>query len=153
MTPEAWQELCALLKECGVESGSFPEDSLDLHQHLAQINGISMEESLEWLARKFGILPFNPIRANCSTRAENVFRRLAPQPCDPEVEPWIPFGTLGPVVLFAHYNPACTLLWEVPVELIIPVLIPQSKYEILHRDFMGRLEIPVSYTHLTLPTN
>ena len=141
MTPEVWQELCALLKEGGIESGSFPEDSLDLHQLLAQINGVSPEESLEWLARKFGILPFNPIRANCSTRAENVFRRLAPQACAPEVEPWIPFGTLGPVVLFAHYNPACTLLWEVPVELIIPVLIPQSKYDILHRDFMGRLEI------------
>jgi type II secretory ATPase GspE/PulE/Tfp pilus assembly ATPase PilB-like protein len=141
MTPQAWQELCAVLKEGGIEPGPMPEESLDLHQHLAQVNGVSADEALEWLARQFGILPFNPVRANCSTRAENVFRRLAPQPGDPEMEPWIPFGTLGPLVLCAHYNPACTQLWEVPVELIIPVLIPQSKYEILRRDFMGRLEI------------
>ncbi|MEI6492683.1 MAG: ATPase, T2SS/T4P/T4SS family, partial [Verrucomicrobiota bacterium] len=141
MTPEAWQELCTVLKEGGIEFGSAPDDEADLHQHLAHINGVPQDEALEWLARNFGILPFNPVRANCSTRAENAFRRLAPQPSDPESEPWIPFGTLGPLILCAHSNPSCTLLWEIPVELIIPVLIPQSKYEILRRDFMGRLEI------------
>jgi len=74
---------------------------------------ISQDEALEWFARKFGILPLNPVRANCSTRAESAFRRLAPQPGDPEVERWIPFGTLGPLVLCAHYNPACTQLWDI----------------------------------------
>ena len=142
MTPQAWQELCAVLKEGGIEHGPMPDEAMEIHQHLAQVNGVSADEALEWLARQFGILPFNPVRANCSTRAENVFRRLSPQPGDPEAEFWIPYGTLGPLVLCAHYNPACTQLWEIPVELIIPVLIPQSKYE-----------IPVSYTHLTLPTN
>ena len=141
MTPEAWQELTAALKEGTIEAGSMPDDAMDLHQHLAHLNGVSQDEALEWFARNFGILPLNPVRANCSTRAETTFRRLAPQPGEPEVERWIPFGTLGPLVLCAHYNPACTLLWDIPVELVIPVLIPQSKYVILHRDFMGRLEI------------
>ncbi len=141
MTATSWQDLCAVLKEGHIDPGTFPDEALDLHQHLAQVNGISSEEALEWLARKFGILVFNPIRASCSTRAENTFRRLAPQPGDPAMERWIPFGTLGPLILCAHYNPACTELWDIPVELIIPVLIPQSKYAILHRDFMGRLEI------------
>jgi type II secretory ATPase GspE/PulE/Tfp pilus assembly ATPase PilB-like protein len=141
MTPQVWQELCTVLKEGNIEADSMPDDALDLHQHLAQTNEIDPEEALEWLARKFGVLPFDPVRPNCSTRAENAFRRLAPQPGDPEVERWIPFGTLGPLIICAHYNPACTQLWDIPVELIIPVLIPQSKYAILHRDFVGRLEI------------
>lgn len=141
MTQQVWQELCAVLKEGNIEAGPMPEETVDLHHHLAQHNGVSQDEALEWLARKFGILPFNPVRANCSTRAESAFRRLSPQPGDLEVENWIPFGTLGPLILCAHYNPACTQLWEIPVELIIPVLIPQSKYELLHRDFIGRLEI------------
>lgn len=155
MTASAWQDLCAVLREGDIEpGGTFPDEALDLHHHLAQINGISSEEALEWLARRFGTLPFNPIRATCSTRAENSFRRLAPQPGEPEVERWIPFGTLGPLLICAHYNPASTELWDIPVELIIPVLIPQSKYAILHRDFMGRLEIqplearrPLSFVH------
>ena len=141
MTQQAWEELCTVLKEGDIEPGSMPDETVDLHHHLAQHNGVSQEEALEWLARKFGILPLNPVRANCSTRAESAFRRLSPQPGDSEIENWIPFGTLGPLILCAHYNPACTQLWEVPVELIIPVLIPQSKYAILFRDFVGRLEI------------
>jgi type II secretory ATPase GspE/PulE/Tfp pilus assembly ATPase PilB-like protein len=141
MTQQVWEELCAVLREGHIEPASMPDDTVDLHHHLAQHNGVSQDEALEWLARKFGILPFNPVRANCSTRAESAFRRLSPQPGDPEVENWIPFGTLGPLILCAHYNPACTQLWEIPVELIIPVLIPQSKYVILRRDFIGRLEI------------
>ena len=141
MTEQVWEELCSVLREGNTETGPMPEDAVDLHQHLAQANGISTEEALEWLARKFGILPLNPVRANCSTRAEDAFRRLAPQVGDPEVERWIPFGSLGPLVLCAHYNPACTELWDIPVELIIPVLIPQSKYAILRRDLVARLEI------------
>ncbi|MBE2204256.1 MAG: type II/IV secretion system protein [Chthoniobacterales bacterium] len=141
MTTKDWAELCAVLKEGNIDTGQMPEEVVDLHHHLAQNNGVDQEEALEWLARKFGILPFDPVRAKCSTRAEDAFRRLAPQAGDPETEKWIPFGTLGPLMLCAHYNPACTQLWDIPVELIIPVLIPQSKYAILQRDFLGRLEI------------
>ncbi|MEI6279941.1 MAG: hypothetical protein WCQ16_11270, partial [Verrucomicrobiae bacterium] len=141
MSPSAWQDLCAVLKEGGIDPGNEPEESLDLHQHLAHVNGISSEESLEWLARKFGILPFNPIRTSCSTRAENSFRRLCPKMSDTQEDYWIPFGTLGPLLLCAHYNPANTRLWEIPHALIIPVLLPQSKYAILQRDFMGRLDL------------
>ncbi len=141
MTQEAWQELCAILKEGNIDTGNMPDESLDLHQHLAHVNGIPSEEALEWLARKFGILPYNPARTNCSTRAENAFRHLFPQQGPPSAERWIPFGTLGPLMLCAHYNPACLDLWDIPVELIIPVLLPQSKYAILHRDFTARLDV------------
>lgn len=141
MSPSDWQELCTILKEGGIDPGPPPEESVDLHQHLAHINGIGADEALEWLARQFGIIPFNPLRTSCSNRAENVFRKLSPRRGNPGEEFWVPFGTLGPLVLCAHYNPANARLWEIPVELIIPVLIPQTKYAILQRDFMGRLDM------------
>ncbi len=141
MTPTAWQDLCAILKEGGIDPGATPEEAVDLHQHLGQVNGVPADEALEWLARKFCIIPLNPVRTSSSTRSENAFRRLAPQRISPLEEYWIPFGTLGPLLLCSHYNPACTELWGIPPELIIPVLIPQSKYEILQRDFMARLDL------------
>ncbi|MDX2079770.1 MAG: GspE/PulE family protein [Terrimicrobiaceae bacterium] len=140
MIPAAWDHLKELLTAHGFECGCLPESSLDLHQHLGQANGIPSEESLEWLARKFGMLPFNPVRTSCSTRAESCFRRLAPQP-NGEHESWIPFGTLGPFLLCAHYNPSSPDFWEIPDEFLVPVLIPQSKYAVLERDFMARLEL------------
>lgn len=141
MTPSAWQDLCAILREGNIDAGTQPDDTVELHHHLAQVNGLAPEEGLEWLAGKFNVVPLNPIRTNCSTRAENLFRRLSPQPAEPDSENWIPIGTLGPLLLCAHYNPSSTNLWGIPVELIIPVLIPQSKYAILQRDFAGRIEL------------
>ena len=141
MSPETWQNLCGILKEGGVECETEPDESVDLHHHLAHLNGIPADEALEWLARKFGVLPLNPVRTTSSTRAENAFRRLAPHMSSKDEEFWIPFGTLGPLLLCAHYNPASTALWEIPVELIIPLLVPQTKYAILQRDFMARLEL------------
>jgi type II secretory ATPase GspE/PulE/Tfp pilus assembly ATPase PilB-like protein len=145
MSPDDWHDLCVLLKEAGIDAGNPVEESLDLHHHLAHLNGVPAAEALEWFSRKFGIQPFDPIRTSCSTRAENAFRHLGPQRGDlagnSDEEMWIPFGTLGPLLLCAHYNPASTALWGIPVELIIPVLIPQSKYAILQRDFMARLDL------------
>ncbi|MEI6034289.1 MAG: GspE/PulE family protein [Verrucomicrobiae bacterium] len=141
MSPSTWHDLSATLKEAGVDPGNPPDEVLDLHHHLAHVNGVSAEEGLEWLARHFGILPFNPIRTSCSTRAENIFRRLAPQRSGEDDDFWIPFGTFGPLILCAHFNPSSTRLWDIPPDLIIPALVPQSKYEILQRDFMGRLDL------------
>jgi len=153
MNPADWHDLCTVLKEGGIDPGNPPEETLDLHQHLAHVNGILAEEALEWLARKFTILPFNPIRTSCSTRAENAFRRLSPKRSGAEEDHWIPFGTLGPLLLCAHYNPASTRLWEIPHELVIPMLVPQSKYAIFQRDFMGRLDLqPLEEKpHLAVP--
>ncbi len=141
MTPKAWEDLREILQSNGFECGTVPpEGGVELHEHLGVANGVASEESLEWLARKFGLLPFHPFRTNCSTRAENCFRRLAPQK-NVEPEYWVPFGTLGPLLLCAHYNPTCLDFWGLPDEFLIPVLIPQSKYEVLHRDFAARLEL------------
>jgi type II secretory ATPase GspE/PulE/Tfp pilus assembly ATPase PilB-like protein len=140
MTPAAWNELAALLTQYGFETGTYPEESLDLHHHIAQANGIPSDEALEWFARKFGMLPFSPVRTSCSTRAETCFRRLSPQ-MNGEKECWIPFGTIGPLLVCAHYNPVSLEFWQIPSELLVQVLIPQSKYFLLQRDFLARLDL------------
>ena len=140
MNSDAWENLRNILRDRNIDSGLMPDSSIDLHLHLAHINGIGSDEALEWLARTFGILPYDPVRMNCSTRAEKSFRLLSPQVQTTD-ECWMPFGTLGPLLLCAHYDPASKNFWHIPRELIIPVLIPQSKYMILHKDFMGRLDL------------
>jgi type II secretory ATPase GspE/PulE/Tfp pilus assembly ATPase PilB-like protein len=44
------------------------------------------------------------------------------------------------LLVCAHYNPASAEFWDIPVEFLIPVLIPQQKYEALHGDFVTRLD-------------
>lgn len=140
MSPSAWEHLKDLLTTHGFESGGMPEAAVELHHHLGQANGIPSEEALEWLARKFGMLPFDPLMASCSAKAEATFRKLSPQP-NGEQESWIPLGTVGPLLLCAHYNPSSPDFWQIPDEFLIPLLIPESKYQLLERDFAGRLEL------------
>ena len=140
MNSTAWENLQHGLRDRNIDPGTMPDEEIDLHHHLAHANGISSEEALEWLARTFGILPFDPMRTSCSTRAEKCFRHLAPQ-AGATNEGWLPFGTLGPLLLCAHYDPTSREFWNVPRELIIPVLVPQSKYALLRKDFLGRLAL------------
>ena len=138
MNSAAWEKLQNILRDRNIDPGSKPEGSIDLHAHIAHTNGIGSDESFEWFAKTFGLLPYDPVRMSCSTRAEKSFRLLSPQMAGTE-ECWMPFGTLGPLLLCAHYDPASEEFWHIPKEIIVPVLIPQSKYSILHKDFMGRL--------------
>ncbi len=140
MTAESWTTLSALLEQHGFRAGEQPEESSELHSHVAQANDVPAQEALEWFARKFGLTPFSPSQTGCSTRAEDLFRRLA---CgtSPAGEPWVPFGTVGPILLFAHYNPTATDFWGIPDEFLLPLLIPQSKYQILLRDLKARIEL------------
>lgn len=147
MNSDAWLLLKTLLEENGFRCPEEqPDASTDLHLAVAQANDVSAQEALEWFARKFGFLPFTPSQTGCSTRAEEIFRKLA-SPVSQEVEPWIPFGTVGPLLLCAHYNPTCTEFWSIPEEFVIPLIIPESKYTVLRHDLLGRIELqPLSRT-------
>lgn len=139
MTEKDWKWLKEALRSAGYEAGDEPEKGEELHAMLAHANGIPQAEALEWLAGVFQILPLATLRAACSTKAEAVFRRLATSGCEDE-EAWMPIGNVGPLLIAAHYNPASAALWQIPVEFIIPVLIPRSKYEPLRADIKERLE-------------
>lgn len=115
---------------------SFIPDA-DFAEQIGKANGIDAESALEWLAEEFSMLPFGLPRTTCSTRAEGVFRRLAQGPTVEDA--WMPFGTVGPLVLFAHFNPVCPDTWNVPDELSVKVLVPQLQYQALQQDVLGRI--------------
>lgn len=137
MSPEDCQYLKEALKEQELSHGEWPAAGSPLHEHLAIANKIPVEEGLEWLAGVFRMLPMAPARPACSSRAESVFRRFAVD--RGESEGWLPLGTLGPLLICAHYNPTSGAMWDMPPEFIIPVVIPQPTYEALEKDVEERL--------------
>ncbi len=139
MKPNDWRFLTETLEACGFKSCEplNPGEPLDIK--VARANGIPDDDALEWLAGLFQILPLDPARMACSSPAEAAFRVLAVSTDDPE--PWVPMGTVGPLLICAHYNPACSEFWKIPGEFVIPVVIPRAKYDALRRDVMDRLAV------------
>ena len=76
---------------------------------------------LEDLAERHGLMPVRLPRNSCSASAENLLRKLGRSATGPE--PWIPVGTMGPLLVIGHYNPAFTEAMGVPPCLAIRVLI------------------------------
>src|SRR5688572_24704794 len=125
--------LRALLSEKGLNCAEDAASESDLFiETIAKANGIPLDESLEWLAGQFGLVPFDLARPLCSTRAEQVFRKLARHSDDPS--PWMPFGSVGPVLLCAHYDPSAEESWGIPDFLFVKVLVVRSHYEKLSAD-------------------
>ena len=100
--------------------------STDCHNALAQANAVPPEQSLEWLAKQFQMLPYQPIRPSLSVQTEALFRSLAGPTDAPE--PWLPVGPLGPLVILAHYNPAALDTWGIPEAFCVKVLVGQDHY-------------------------
>ena len=102
------------------------QTSADCHNALAQANAVPPEQSLEWLAKQFQLLPYQPIRPSLSVQTEALFRTLAGPTDAPE--PWLPVGPLGPLVILAHYNPAAIHTWGIPEAFCVKVLVGQDQY-------------------------
>jgi type II secretory ATPase GspE/PulE/Tfp pilus assembly ATPase PilB-like protein len=106
----------------------LPANTQDLQASLALANGIAQEEAQEWLAAKFGLLPYLSTRPSLSVQTENVFRELAAQTHERDEEPWLPVGSLGPLLVLGHYNPASRKMWGIPEAFTIRVLLDQRQY-------------------------
>ena len=120
---------------------TVPESALREPERFAELiakaNGQAEEAALEWLAEKFDIIPIVLTRAACSTRAEGVFRKLAQE--STAAEPWLPFGTVGPLLLCAHYNPAAVESFGVPEHLFVKAVVSHTQYQALRADVQARL--------------
>lgn len=137
MNAQDWDYLKESLAEQSLITGDMPAEGVELHTHLAKANNIPQEEALEWFAALMHMLPLNTPRPACPSKAESIFRKLA-TPCQDE-EPWLPLGSLGPLLICAHYNPTAGGMWRMPPELIIPMVVPQGCYTILKQDVDQRL--------------
>jgi|694.fasta_scaffold07474_7 type II secretory ATPase GspE/PulE/Tfp pilus assembly ATPase PilB-like protein len=123
-----------------------PENVRNLHSALALANGVPEEESLEWLAGKFGLLPYVSSRPAIAVQTESTFRNLASAFQDKEEEPWVPVGTIGPLLILGHYNPAAKPCYGIPEAFTTRVLLEQRQYqgfqEVLEERLKAKLLVP-----------
>lgn len=111
------------------------ENAQNLQEAIATANGVPTEEATEWLAAKFGLLPYVSSRPGMTTQTEGVFRDLAAEAHDKAEEPWTPVGSVGPLLILGHYNPASSVCWGIPQAFNLRVLLTQKQYS----DFQGVL--------------
>jgi type II secretory ATPase GspE/PulE/Tfp pilus assembly ATPase PilB-like protein len=129
-----------LLQSKGLKAPlDLPENRQRFQESLAEANGVPPEEAYEWLAGLTGLLPFKADRPGISVQTETTFRDLATGQPLAGIEPWLPVGALGPLLIIGHYNPAETECWGVPSEFAIKVLIPQGYYGAYAGDLQDRL--------------
>lgn len=131
--------LANFFREQGLIFPPLVPGSPQFHEEMAQANGIEPGQALEWLAGLVNIPPFELPRPTCSTRAEKLLRSMAGG--EVGAEPWLPFATLGPMLLLAHYNPLCINFWNIPPQFCLRFVVPQGQYNLLAGDVQGRLEI------------
>jgi type II secretory ATPase GspE/PulE/Tfp pilus assembly ATPase PilB-like protein len=106
-----------------------PENVQNLHAALALANGVPEEQAYEWLAGKFGLLPYVSPRPSLAVQTESAFRNLVSAFQDKEQEPWLPVGTIGPLLILGHYNPAAKPCYGIPHAFTVRVLLEQKQYQ------------------------
>ncbi len=93
--------------------------------------------NIEEAAAAFDILPVNLPRTTCSIPAENMLRLLGHNPR--VVDPWVPVGTVGPLLIMAHYKMDSRDFWGVPDFLVIRIVIDAVQYDTILKDLYGRI--------------
>ena len=106
-------------------------------RHVAVPDATQVAVKLDDLAERHGMMPVVLPRNSCSAAAENLLRKLGRAASGPE--PWTPVGTMGPLIILGHYNPAFTETWGIPACLTIRVLLEQGQYNLIREDLEKRL--------------
>jgi type II secretory ATPase GspE/PulE/Tfp pilus assembly ATPase PilB-like protein len=92
---------------------------------------------IEELASGISALPVKLPRGTCSIPAENLLRLLGRNPRS--AEPWVPVGTLGPLLIMAHCRTDSEDYWGVPSALIVRVIVDVSQYDSILKDLYARI--------------
>ncbi len=92
---------------------------------------------IEQLASSISVAPVKLPRGTCSIPAENLLRLLGRKPRTSE--PWIPVGTLGPLLIMAHCRTDSDDFWGVPKALTVPIMIDVAQYDSILKDLCSRI--------------
>ena len=111
---------------------SIGEDKFD------EANSRNTEESIDEIAYKNGLIPMDLKRDSCTADNENILRKLGRVPSGDF--PWIPVGSLGPLIIIAHHDPLNEDSWGIPDILCVKTVINRDKYHCLLDDLLSRLD-------------
>ncbi len=92
---------------------------------------------LEEIAVHYGLPPVKLPRATCPISAENLLRLFGRMASNPE--PYLPVGTIGPLLVLGHYRPDIGDVWGVPEFLVVRVLLEPEQYQAMRQDFLSRV--------------
>lgn len=98
----------------------------------------AISKALETLAERHDALPVYRVRDGDRYATLPLVRRLgrAPVAC----HPWLPVGTLGPLLIMGHCNPAATDFWGVAEPFRIRVVIGKADYDQLHSQWRTKCQ-------------
>ena len=101
----------------------------------SRANGKSIEE----IAFSAGLIPLEIIRDSCTAEAENILRKLG-RVAEGDA-PWVPIGSMGPLIIIAHCDPNSEDTWGIPDLLCVKVVISAEKYMVLLEDLHSRFDL------------
>ena len=68
-------------------------------------------KSIEDIAFSAGLIPLEITRDSCTAEAENILRKLG-RVAEGDA-PWVPIGSMGPLIIIAHYDPDTKDTWGI----------------------------------------
>ena len=92
---------------------------------------------IEAVALSADKLPVKLPRGTCSIPAENLLRTLGRNPRS--ADPWVPVGTLGPLIIMAHCRTDSRDYWGIPAALVVPIVIEAAQYDSILKDLYTRI--------------
>ena len=111
---------------------SIGEDEFD------EAKSKNTEESIDEIAYKNGLIPMDLKRDSCTADNESILRKLGRVPSGDF--PWIPVGSLGPLIIIAHHDPLNEDAWGIPDILCVKAVINRDKYHCLLDDLQSSLD-------------
>ncbi|CAN5332587.1 hypothetical protein BH23VER1_BH23VER1_06400 [soil metagenome] len=106
--------------------------------HFMNGDGKAGPSAIEKIAARSGLLPVELPRKACSIPAEALLRKLGRMVSSHE--PWLPVGSVGPILTFAHYRPeASEDFWGVAPFLRVGMVITEEDYHTIQHDLGERL--------------
>ena len=106
-------------------------------KHAAAVKNGGGSVDIEATAISANLLPVKLPRSTCSIPAESLLRLLGRNARSQD--PWVPVGTMGPLLIMAHHKPGSRDYWGVPRVLVIRVIIDPAQYEAILKDLHARI--------------
>ncbi len=103
-----------------------------VHRWLRDSVGVAWADVVDAACAHYRMAPLAPVSPEIHPETATHFRFLLGHLTRPEraagPAPWVPVGSLGPLIVMGHWTPAAREIWGIPRDLIVPVLLDPDVY-------------------------